>query len=76
MEIVDKRDMPKLVKFEDLDIGDVYKDEDSMVCIKISKQFKDGVPNTIYYRGEEWVTGYEYRSAEVVPLNAELVINN
>ena len=76
MEIVDKRDLTKVVKFEDLSIGDVYKDEDGMVCIKTSTQFKDGTPNTIYCRGEEWVTGYEYRSAEVIPLNAELVINN
>lgn len=76
MEIVDKRDLPKIVKFEDLEIGDVYKDGDGLISIKISKQYKDGVPNAIYYEGEEWVTGYEYRSAEVVPLNAELVINS
>ena len=76
MEIVDKRDLTKVVRFEDLDIGDVYSDEDGSICIKVSRQFKDGIPNIIYRERdcEEWETGYEYRSAEVVPLNTELVI--
>ena len=78
MKIVDKRDLTKVVTFEDLDIGDVYKDEDGRICIKVSNQFKDEIPNIIYYECEdaEWETDYEYRYAEAVILNTELVIND
>ena len=78
MEIVDKRDLAKVVNFEDLDIGDVYKDEEGDICIKVSNQFRDEIPNFIYYESkcDAWEVGYEYRTTEVIPLNAELVIND
>lgn len=76
MKINDTRTKPETVKFEELPLGQVFEADDGVIYIKISQEHKDGRPNIMYCVGGEWVTGYEYRSAEVVPLNAELVINN
>ena len=75
MKINDTRTKPETVKFDELPIGQVFEGEDSVICIKISNYYKDGVPNILMHFSGEWETGYEYKSAEVIPLNAEIVIS-
>ena len=75
MKINDTRTKPETVKFEELPICQVFEADDGVICIKISQEHKDGRPNILYCVGGEWETGYEHRSAEVIPLNAEIVIS-
>lgn len=62
------------VTFEDLSIGDVYKDEDGFICIKI----KDGPgDNSLTYGWQGtsgWSTTSEISHAEVTPLKATLTV--
>ena len=75
MTINDTRTKTETVKFEELPLGKVFEADDGVICIKISQENKDGRPNIMYCVDGEWATGYEYRSAEVVPLNTEIVIS-
>ena len=75
MKINDTRTKPETVKFDKLPIGQIFEAEDGVICIKISNQYKDGVPNILMHFSGEWETGYECKSAEVIPLNAEIVIS-
>lgn len=75
MKITDIRPKADTVKFEELPLGKVFEADDGAICIKISQEHKDGRPNIMYCVDGEWLTGYEYRSSEVIPLNAEIVIS-
>lgn len=74
INVVNQNAHPKTVLFEDLHVGDIYKDEDGYICLKTSYK---GVDNCIIYGGSEectWESGFETASAEVTPLEADLVI--
>lgn len=62
--------------FEDLSIGDVYKDGDGYICIKV----KEGEgENSLIYGGsgvDGWSTTYEVSSAEVTLMKAVLTIED
>ena len=75
MKINDTRTKPETVKFNELPLGQIFEADDGVICIKISNQYKDGVPNILMYFSGEWETGYEYTGSEVVPLNAEIIIS-
>lgn len=74
MKVVNQNTHPKTVLFGDLSVGDIYKDESGYICLKTSNK---NVDNCIIYEWSEeftWDSGSESLSAEVTPLEADLVI--
>ena len=75
MKVIRQENSPKIIHFDDLHIGDVYRDEVGCICIKISDNCVD---NSLTYgydeRPDEWGVTSEDFNAEVTPIEAELVI--
>ena len=75
MKVIKQEKSPKIIHFEDLHIGDVYRDEEGCICIKTSNNRED---NNLTYgydeRPDEWEITSEGFNAEVTPIDAELVI--
>ena len=74
MKVVDKRNIGKKTRFEDLDIGDAYIDDEGCVCIKTADEYESH--NCIYYRDTvgEWIAECEYNYTEVMPIKVTLTI--
>ena len=74
MKVIKQEKALKIVYFKDLCIGDVYKDEDGYICIKVSDDCKDN--NLTYeYDGQDgWELTSETPFVKVTPIDAELVI--
>ena len=67
--------LSKTIHFEDLQIGDIYKDEEGLVCIKVSNDMEN--ENALTYEWNEvgkWVLTFEASCAEVTPIEADLII--
>lgn len=75
LKVIEQENSPKIIHFDDLRIGDVYRDTEGCICIKISD---DCVDNSLTYsydeRPNEWEVTSEDFSAEVILIDAELVI--
>lgn len=74
MKVVDKRNIGKKTRFEDLDIGDTYLDHEGCLCIKTADEYESH--NCIYYREtvDEWIAECEYNYTEVMPIKVTLTI--
>ena len=74
MKVIDNRKMGKKVRFENLEIGDGYLDEDGNICIKTSKDYESN--NCMYYREGVgiWEADCEYNYTEVTPIKVTLTI--
>lgn len=68
MKVIDNRRIGKKIRFEDLEIGEGYLDEDGNICIKTSDDYES--TNCMYYReGKgEWIAECEYNYTEVMPI--------
>lgn len=76
MKVIEQKIKKKTVLFEDLEIGDVYRDEVGFVCIKISNKDDEEYNSLICGWAEEghWSPIFESDNTEVEPLEADLVI--
>ena len=75
MNVIDKTEK-KTIFFEDLEIGDVYRDDEGFICIKINNK-DDGESNSLTYGWTEegrWEPTFETYGTEVEPIEADLVI--
>ena len=65
------------VPFGSLNIGDVYLDDEDVVCIKVSHSYdEDDFAECLYYGPIEgqWVIGEEANDRMVLPVKATLTI--
>lgn len=75
MKINDKRETNKnLVFFKELDIGEVYEDEDGYICIKTSYANDCLENNCIAFQGGDWIIYHQDSDSKVVKVEAELVL--
>lgn len=74
MKVVDNRKIGKKVRFEDLDVGDAYLDEDNNICIKTADDYEN--TNCMYYREVcgDWIPECEYNYTEVMPIKVTLTV--
>lgn len=75
MNVIDKAEK-KAIVFEDLKIGDVYRDSDGLICIKVSTDC-DAEYNALtygYIEVDRWEPTFEVFNAEVFPVEADLII--
>lgn len=75
MKVIEQKIGKKAVLFEDLKIGDVYRDKNGLICIKVSNS--EAEDNSLTYgwgTAGEWKLTIEEYNAEVEPLEADLVI--
>ena len=74
MKVIDNRKIGKKVRFEDLDVGDAYLDENDDICIKTADEYENH--NCMYYRdiSGEWIPECEYNYTEVIPIKVTLTI--
>ena len=68
MKLIDNRTPDKIVKFDDLPVGEAYLDQDDAICVKTSNEY-DG-DNCMYYMAdcEAWEAGRENHNLEVRPI--------
>lgn len=57
------------ISFEDLDKGDIYYDENDILCMKIAE-----IPNYNTIVIEEMILSWEKSNALVTPVDSELII--
>lgn len=77
MKVIEQKMEKKTALFEDLKIGDVYRDENGLVCIKVSNKDRSTECNSLTYAMTEeghWERTFEAYDAEVEPLETDLVI--
>lgn len=74
MKVIDNRKVGKKVRFEDLDVGDGYLDEDNNICIKTADEYEN--TNCMYYRDAmgDWLPECEYNYTEVMPIKITLTV--
>lgn len=73
---LERKETPKrTVKFCDLPIGEVYRDEDGRVAIKLEDEISNN-SFTFGWLDEEntWEVTTENRNADVIPLKATLTV--
>ena len=75
MNINDKREPTKnLVSFAELDLGEVYEDNDGDICIKTSLYDKSDNNNCITFQKGEWFPYHHDFDLKVARVEAELVL--
>lgn len=75
MKINDKRETTKnRVFFRELDIGEVYEDEEGYTCIKTSCAKNCTEINCITCQKGTWFANHQLLDAKVVRVEAELVL--
>jgi hypothetical protein len=75
MNISDKREVKKnTVLFRELDLGDVYEDEEGIICIKTSYTDDCSENNCIAFQHDDWDAYHQYPDAKVVRVEADLVL--
>ena len=74
MKVINQEKALKTVCFKDLCIGDVYKDEDGHICVKVSDDCENNNLTYEYDGQDEWELTSEASFAKVTPIDAELVI--
>lgn len=76
MNVIEQKTEEKTVLFEDLKVGDIYRDEDGLICIKTSD--KDSAEyNSLtygYIEVDRWEPTFESFGVRVTPIEADLVI--
>lgn len=76
MNVIEQKTEEKTVLFEDLEVGDIYRDEDGLICIKTSD--KDSAEyNSLtygYIEVDRWEPTFESFGVRVTPIEADLVI--
>ena len=74
MKVIDNRKNAHKVRFEELEVGDGYLDEEGNICIKTTDTYED--VNCMYYREPrgEWIPECEYNYTEVRPLAITLTV--
>lgn len=76
MNVIETKAEKKIVVFGDLKIGDIYRDEDGLICIKTSNK-DNGEFNSLTYEYTEvgcWEPTFESFGVKVFPIDADLVI--
>lgn len=65
------------VQFQDLAIGDVYEDEEGVICIKASDDDYGDTPygKCIAFCFNEWREEEEHRGAYVKPIDATITLH-
>lgn len=74
LKVIEQKNSPKTILFNDLCIGDVYKDEDGHICVKVSDDCEDNNLTYEYNEKDGWELTSESSYAKVTPIDAELVI--
>jgi hypothetical protein len=75
MNISDKREVKKnTVLFKELDLGEVYEDEEGIICIKTSYADDCSENNCIAFQHCGWDAYHQYPDAKVVRVEADLVL--
>ena len=75
MKVTDKREVERnLVFFKQLDIGEVYEDEEGYICIKTSYADDCEEMNCIAIQGGGWEAYHQSLDTKVVRVDAELVL--
>lgn len=68
LNVIKTNEPPKAI-FSDLSIGDIYLDQENIVCIKTTSN------GCIYFHADEgWKLSSESPFAKVTPIEADLVI--
>lgn len=72
---VERKETPKrTITFEALPIGEVYRDEDGFIAIKVNNNEGDNCLTLGWLTEGEWTLASENRSAELTPLKATLTV--
>lgn len=75
IKINDKRETNKnLVFFKELDIGEVYEDEEGIICIKTTYAKDCTEINCIAFQSGTCFTDHQDLNSKVVRIDAELVL--
>lgn len=75
MMTVERKEAPKrTTTFEALPIGEVYRDEEGYIAIKISDKENDNCLTLGWINENAWTTTSESSDAEVTPLKATLTV--
>lgn len=77
MKVERKDNEKKTVFFEDLEVGDVYRDSDGFICIKVSAKEDNAECNALtcgWIEENHWEPTWETYGTEVTPLNATLTV--
>ena len=75
MLTVERKDTPKrTIRFEDLPIGEVYRDEEGFIAMKLNNNGQDNSLTFEWSCHEEWEVTSENLLAEVTPLKATLTV--
>jgi hypothetical protein len=72
MRVVDKRQNPITIDFENLEYGDVFQDEDNDICIKIDNDYS-AANAVVLSTGQAFHCNMD---TPVTPLNSEVIITN
>lgn len=75
MMTVERKEAPKrTTTFENLPIGEVYRDEEGFIAIKVNDKENDNCLTLGWYNENEWAATSENLNAEVTPLKANLTV--
>ena len=75
MKINDQREIyNKSLCFKELDIGEVYEDENGYICIKTTYADDIDEINCIAFINGEWATYHQDLDSKVIRVYAELVL--
>lgn len=75
MNVNDKRETTKnLVFFKELDLGEVYEDEEGYICIKTTYADVGGENNCIAFQNGDWNAYHQSLDTKVVRVEADLVL--
>ena len=75
MMTVERKEAPKrTTTFDALPIGEVYRDEEGFIAIKVSNKEDDNCLTLGWVSENVWSTTSETSSAEVTPLKATLTV--
>ena len=75
MMTVERKEAPKrTTTFDALPIGEVYRDEEGFIAIKVSNKEDDNCLTLGWVSENVWSTTSETSSAEVIPLKATLTV--
>lgn len=76
LNVIKKKAEENTVLFDDLKVGDIYRDDDGLICIKISDKNSVEFNSLTYEWSEEgcWEPTFESFGARVTPIEADLVI--
>ena len=75
MTVTDKREKVRnKILFRNLDIGDVYEDEEGLICIKTTHADEYNDPNCIAFQKGDWEAYHQDLNSEVVKIATDLIL--